>query len=111
MKQQTSATSETPVKDRMIIDFTGKIIYVGIDIHQKDYQMAKILNGVCLGNHRMAAHGDSVIRHLHSCYPEAEFKCVYESCAWGFNLQRIPSLRRIYSKASIALRFTSTYSL
>jgi len=37
MKQQTSATSKTPVKDRMINDFTGKTIYVGIDIHQKDY--------------------------------------------------------------------------
>ena len=52
MKQQTSATSETPVKDRTIIDFTGKTIYVGIDIHQKDYQVAKVIDGLCLGNHR-----------------------------------------------------------
>ena len=88
MKQQTSATSETPVKDRMIIDFTGKTIYVGIDIHQKDYQVAKVIDGVCLGNHRMAANGDLMIKHLRSCYRGAKFKCVYESCAWGFNLQR-----------------------
>jgi len=88
MKQQTSATSETPVKDRTIIDFTGKTIYVGIDIHQKDYQVAKVIDGLCLGNHRMAATGDLLIKHLHSRYPGAKFKCVYESCAWGFNLQR-----------------------
>jgi transposase len=88
MKQQTSATSETLVKDRMIIDFTGKTIYVGIDIHQKDYQVAKVIDGLCLGNHRMAATGDLLIKHLHSRYPGAKFKCVYESCAWGFNLQR-----------------------
>ena len=88
MKQQASATSETQVKDRMIIDFSGKLIYVGIDVHQKDYQVAKVHDGICLGNHRMSADGDLLIKHLHSHYPGAEFKCVYESCAWGFNLQR-----------------------
>ena len=88
MKQQTSATSETLIKDRMIIDFTGKTIYVGIDVHQKDYQVAKVYDGICLGNHRMSANGDLLIKHLLSHYPGAEFKCVYESCAWGFNLQR-----------------------
>jgi len=88
MKQQTSATSETQIKDRMIIDFTGKLIYVGIDVHQKDYQVAKVHDGICLGNHRMAANSDLLIKHLLSHYPGAEFKCVYESCAWGFNLQR-----------------------
>ena len=87
MKQQPSATSETQVKDRMIIDFSGKLIYVGIDVHQKDYQVAKVRNGICLGNHRMSANSDVLIKHLHSHYPGAESKCVYESCAWGFNLQ------------------------
>ena len=79
MKQQTSATSETPGKDKLIIDFTGKTIYAGIDIHQKDYQVVKVIDGVCLGNQRMAANVDLLIKHLHSCYPGAEFKCVYES--------------------------------
>jgi transposase len=88
MRQQTSATTETNVKGRNTIDFTGKIIYVGIDVHQKDYQVAKVHDGICLGNHRMAADGDALIKHLRSHYPGANFKCVYESCAWGFNLQR-----------------------
>src|SRR5688500_20320468 len=89
MKQQTSATSETPGKGRMIIDFAGKTIYVGIDIHQKDYQVAKVIDGVCLGNHRMAANGDLLIKHLHSCYAGGKFNCVYECCAWGFILKRM----------------------
>jgi transposase len=88
MKQQTSATSETLIKGRNIIDFTGKTIYVGIDVHQKDYQVAKLHDSICLGNHRMAANDDGLIEHLRSHYPGADFKCVYESCAWGFNLQR-----------------------
>jgi transposase len=55
MKQQTSAASETLVKGRDIIDYTGRTIYVGIDVHQKDYQVAKVSDGICLGNHRMSA--------------------------------------------------------
>jgi len=88
MKQQTSATSETLIEGRNIIDFTGKTIYVGIDVHQKDYQVAKVYDGICLGNHRMAANSEALIEHLRSHYQGADFKCVYESCAWGFNLQR-----------------------
>lgn len=88
MKQQTSAITETSGKGRTLIDFTGKTIFVGIDVHQKDYQVAKVLNGVCLGNHRMNANYDNLIEHLKNHYPGASFKCVYESCGWGFALQR-----------------------
>ena len=88
MKEQTSATSETFIKGRNIIDFTGKTIYVGIDVHQKDYQVAKVIEGICLGNHRMKADPQELIDHLRSRYPGATLKCVYESCAWGFTLQR-----------------------
>jgi transposase len=88
MKQQTSATSETQLKGKTIIDFTGKTICVGIDVHQKDYQVAKVHEGICLGNHRMESNPDALIEHLRGHYPGAAFKCVYESSAWGFNLQR-----------------------
>lgn len=88
MKQQTSATTETGIKGRNIIDFTGKTIYVGVDVHEKDFQVAKVLGDICLGNHRMAANGQGLIDHLQTHYPGAAFKCVYESCAWGFTLQR-----------------------
>ena len=88
MKKQTSATIETFIKGRTVTDFSGKTIYVGIDVHQKDYQVAKVLDGICLGNHRMCADSDQLIEHLQSRYAGAAFKCVYESCGWGFNLQR-----------------------
>jgi len=88
MKQQTSAAFETQIKVRELTDYSGKTIYVGIDVHQKDYQVAKICNGITLGNHRMSAEATVLIKHLRSHYPGATFKCVYESCSWGFNLQR-----------------------
>jgi transposase len=36
----------------------------------------------------MTSNSGALIEHLRNHYPGAEFKCVYESCAWGFNLQR-----------------------
>ncbi len=88
MKQQTSATTETLNKGRTIIDFTGKTIHVGIDLHENDWQIAKFYDGLSLGNHRMTGNAQDLIEHLQRRYPGATFKCVYESCAWGFNLQR-----------------------
>src|SRR5688500_11199515 len=88
MKQQTSAATETRLKGRNIIDFTGKTLYVGIDIHKNDWQVATVHQEICLGNHRMAANSKTLIEHLRSRYPGATLKCVYESSAWGFTLQR-----------------------
>src|SRR5687767_1761597 len=88
MKTQTSATTETFNKGSQIMHYSGKTIYVGIDIHQRDWQVAKRCDGLLLGNHRMAASSKTLIDHLKKYYPGATFKCTYECCAWGFNLQR-----------------------
>ncbi len=88
MKQQASSATETQIKGSQIMDFRGKIIYVGIDVHLKDWQVAKVHEGICLGNHRMSANSNRLIEHLQTHYPGATFKCVYESCAWGFTLLR-----------------------
>lgn len=88
MRQQTSAATETRFKGKNIIDFTGKTLYVGIDVHQKDWQVATVHEELCLGNHRMSADNRKLIEHLQRRYPGASIKCVYESSAWGFTLQR-----------------------
>src|SRR5215208_1378017 len=88
MKQQTSAATETGFKGKNIIDFSGKTICTGIDVHLKDFQVASVHEEICLGNHRMEANSEKLIRYLRTRYPGATIKCVYESCAWGFTLQR-----------------------
>ena len=88
MKEQTSATTETSNKGRTMIDFTGKTIHVGIDVHNKDWQVGQVHSGFVLGNHRIGGNDQELIRFLKSRYAGATLKCVYESCAWGFNLQR-----------------------
>jgi transposase len=93
MKQQASSATETRGKGSNIIDFSGKTVYVGIDVHQKDWQVATVNETVVLGNHRMEGKVENVIQHLQKRYPGASFKCVYESCAWGFELQRQLTMR------------------
>src|SRR6266566_8493386 len=88
MKQQTSATTENGIKIKKIISFKGKTVFVGIDVHKKDWQVAANHQGIVLGNHRMKADSQQLIDHLNKRYCGASFKCVYESCAWGFDLQR-----------------------
>ena len=88
MKKQTSAATETGNKSRTKIDFNGKIIHVGIDVHKKDWQVALFYLGVILGNYSINGNASELIDFLKKHYPGAILKCVYESCAWGFNLQR-----------------------
>lgn len=88
MKQQTSVTTETDIKVRQSVDFTDKTLYVGIDVHKINWQVAVYHEGIVLGNHRMQAGSLQVITHLNKRYWGAKFRCVYESCAWGFDLQR-----------------------
>ena len=88
MKKQTSAATETKGKGREIINYSGKTIYVGIDLHKQDWQVVKRCDELTLGNHRMTGNSQNLIDHLNRNYPGATFKCVYECCAWGFNLQR-----------------------
>ncbi|MGI8636039.1 MAG: IS110 family transposase, partial [Segetibacter sp.] len=81
MKQQTSATTETLHKGRTMIDFTGKTIYVGIDVHKKDWQVGQSHAGVVLGNHRITGNSTELINFFKKRYVAVIWKCVYESCA------------------------------
>lgn len=88
MKKQTSAAPETEYKGRTIVDFSGKTIYVGIDVHKNNWQVAAYYEGLGLENFSMSANADQLVLHLKTKFHKAEFRCVYESSSWGFNLQR-----------------------
>jgi transposase len=88
MKEQTSATTETLNKGKTMIDFTGKTIYVGIDVHKIDWQIGLFYAGFVLGNHRITGNIGDLINFFKTHYGGAVIKCVYESGAWGFTLQR-----------------------
>ena len=79
MKQQTSATTETSGEGRAMIDFTGKTIFIGIDVHKKDWQVGQFYGGLVLGNHRITGSSVELINFFNKRYAGASLKCVYES--------------------------------
>ena len=69
-------------------DFSGRDLYVGIDVHKIRWQVAVSYEGLVLTNTSIEGNADALICHLRKRYGEASFHCVYESCAWGFTLCR-----------------------
>lgn len=48
--KQSSAVVEPTTKVRNPVDFSNKILYVGIDVHKTRWQVAVFLEGVILSN-------------------------------------------------------------
>lgn len=86
--KQSSAVVEPTNKVRNVVDFTNKVLYVGIDVHKKRWQVAVLLEGVILSNVSIAASADALIAYLRKHYPNSIFYCVYECGRFGFNLCR-----------------------
>jgi len=70
------------------VDFSTKDLYVGIDVHKERWQVAVYYEGLILSNISIEANFQKLINHLSKRYGNAQFHCVYESCAWGFHLCR-----------------------
>lgn len=69
-------------------DFSGRDLYIGIDVHKKRWQVAVLFDGLVLSNTSIDASAQGLIVHLRKFYPGACFHCVYESGPFGFALCR-----------------------
>src|SRR5687767_11275031 len=88
-KQQTSAQKENPgIKVQNHGDFSGRDLYVGIDVHKDRWQVAVYHEGLILSNSSIEGKSSVLVTHLRNRYGNASYHCVYESCAWGFALCR-----------------------
>jgi transposase len=88
-KQQSSAQTGNPdIKVQNLVDFTGRKLYIGIDVHKARRQVAVYYEGLILSNTSIEASPGALITHLLKRYGEAHFNCVYESGPFGFALCR-----------------------
>lgn len=84
-----SSGQSAPVSKSMkIIDFSSRILHIGIDVHKTRWQVAVLCEGLVLSNTSIGASGDELIVFMHKHYPGATYRCVYECGAWGFTLCR-----------------------
>ena len=69
-------------------DFTGRDLFVGIDVHKERWQVAVIYDGLILSNTSLEASAQGLLFHLRKYYDGAFFHCVYECGPFGFTLCR-----------------------
>jgi len=69
-------------------DYTGKTIFVGVDVHKKTYSVSVICDGGLIKRDTMPAHPDRLVVYLKKCFHGAVIKSAYEAGFSGFGLHR-----------------------
>jgi transposase len=69
-------------------DYTGKIGYVGIDVHKKTYHCVSICEGQTVKSDSMPAKPAVLFSYLKNTFREAVIKSAYEAGFSGFHLHR-----------------------
>lgn len=72
------------LKLKQKVDFQGKAIYVGLDVHQRQWNVTIYLEKLFVKTFQQAANIDALVQHLNSNYPGATYKVVYETGFCGF---------------------------
>ena len=70
-------------------DYTGKTVYVGIDVHKKTYSCVTICNGEVIKRDTMPGKPAVVVSYLKKAFYGAQIESVYEAGFSGFHLHRI----------------------
>ena len=67
-----------------IVNLDGQNIYVGIDVHKKNWAICLRNDEFELKKFSQAPQPDLLVQHLKGNYPGAKYKCVYEAGFCGF---------------------------
>lgn len=70
------------------LDFSGKSIYIGLDVHLKSWSVSLYSDEFELKTFSQPPKADLLGNYLHKHYPGAKFKAVYEAGFSGFTTQR-----------------------
>ncbi len=70
-------------------DYTGKTVFVGIDVHKKTYSVAAVVDGVLVKRDGMSASPQRLLAYLNKFFQGAVIKSAYEAGFSGFGLHRI----------------------
>ena len=69
-------------------DYTGKTIFVGMDVHKKTYSVTAICDGVILKRDTLKADPEALIVYLKKRFGSGKIKTAYEAGFCGFHLHR-----------------------
>ena len=69
-------------------DYTGKTIFVGMDVHKKTYSVTAICDGVIVKRDTLKAEPQGLISYLKKRFGSGKIKTAYEAGFCGFHLHR-----------------------
>jgi transposase len=69
-------------------NYTGKTVYVGMDVHKKTYAITTICEGIVINKVQMKADPKELIKYLEKNFPGANIESAYEAGFCGLYLHR-----------------------
>lgn len=69
-------------------DYTGKTIFVGMDVHKKTYSVTAICDGIIVKRDTLKAEPQGLIAYLKKRFGSGKIKTAYEAGFCGFRLHR-----------------------
>lgn len=69
-------------------DYTGKTIFVGMDVHKKTYSVTAICDGTIVKRDTLKAEPEALISYLKKRFGSGKIKTAYEAGFCGFHLHR-----------------------
>jgi transposase len=79
-------------------DYTGKVVYMGMDVHKKTYVCVSVCDGEVVKKDAMPANPDILISYIQNTFPNAKVFTAYEAGFSGFHLHRKLMERGIENK-------------
>ena len=70
------------------LDFTGQIVYIGLDVHKKNWTVTIYFQGVILKTLSMIPSPEQLVKYLHKNYPNATYLSAYEAGFCGYWIDR-----------------------
>ena len=78
-------------------DYSGKIIYMGIDLHKRTYSCVSICDGEIVKRDTIPAIPEGLLLYCHKFFPRAEIISAYEAGFSGFHLHRYLAKNKIHN--------------
>jgi transposase len=69
-------------------DYTGKVVYMGIDVHKKTYCCVSVCEGEVVKRDTMPSNPEGLLTYIHKFFPGAKIQTAYEAGFSGFHLHR-----------------------
>jgi transposase len=76
-------------------DYTGKAVYMGIDVHKKTYACVSICEGEIVKRDTIPASAEGLFSYMNKFFPGAKIKSAYEAGFSGFHLHRYLTQKEI----------------